>query len=78
VLAWEVLNIRKSFFNMHPESGNPWYKQIIADSWTSKLLFWTIILGYISMFPLIYIPVLNKTAFRHGPISWEWGLGIAD
>ena len=29
------------------------------------------------MFPVIYIPVLNDTVFKHGPITWEWAVVIS-
>lgn len=27
-----------------------------------------------TVFPIIYIPVINSKVFKHAPISWEWGL----
>ena len=30
--------------------------------------------GFITLFPLIYIPVLNTVVFKHAPIDWEWGI----
>lgn len=31
-------------------------------------------IGFISIFPIIYIPGLNTVVFKHAPISWEWGI----
>jgi hypothetical protein len=30
--------------------------------------------GWITMFPILYIPVLNDVVFKHKPITWEWGI----
>lgn len=30
--------------------------------------------GLLTPFPIIYIPVINQTVFRHDRLSWEWGL----
>jgi hypothetical protein len=29
------------------------------------------VIGFILIFPLIYIPVINDVVFLHAPISWE-------
>ena len=76
-LAWEMVNMRRSFFRMQPKTKHPW-TQWLRDVWRNKFLFWTIIAGFITIFPLIYIPVINDVVFLHDPISWEWGIVFAE
>lgn len=72
-LAWEMVNMRRSFFRMQPKS-KLYFTQWMHDVWRNKFLFWAIMAGIITMFPIIYIPGLNRVVFRHSPISWEWGI----
>jgi hypothetical protein len=30
--------------------------------------------GFITIFPTLYIPVINHDVFKHTGISWEWGI----
>ncbi|CAD6928356.1 unnamed protein product [Tilletia laevis] len=72
LLAWEVLDLRRSLFRMRKTTV--WYRQFFADVWSNKFLFWCIVGGFISVFPIIYIPGLNDVVFLHRPISWEWAV----
>ncbi|KAH7316910.1 potassium/sodium efflux P-type ATPase [Stachybotrys elegans] len=72
-LAWEMIDMRRSFFRMQPDSKR-YLTQWMFDVWRNQFLFWAIILGFVTLFPLIYIPTLNTTVFRHVGISWEWGI----
>ncbi|QUC22524.1 uncharacterized protein UV8b_06765 [Ustilaginoidea virens] len=72
-LAWEMVNMRRSFFRMQPKSKK-YFTQWILDAWRNKFLFWSIVAGFVSMFPIIYIPGLNTVVFKHSGISWEWGI----
>lgn len=76
ILAWEVVDMRRSFFRMKPETDEP-FKQFFRDIWGNKFLFWSIIFGFASTFPVVYIPVINDKVFLHKPISFEWGIAIA-
>ncbi|ODQ81818.1 hypothetical protein BABINDRAFT_170455 [Babjeviella inositovora NRRL Y-12698] len=76
VLAWECIDMRLSLFKMHPESETP-YTQFFKDVWKNQFLFWSVIGGFVSVFPVVYIPVINDKVFLHAPISWEWGLAMA-
>jgi magnesium-transporting ATPase (P-type) len=40
----------------------------------NKFLFWAVIAGLLTPFPIIYIPFINRVVFRHLPLTWEWGL----
>ncbi|KAI9925363.1 hypothetical protein AWENTII_011839 [Aspergillus wentii] len=72
-LAWEMVNMRRSFFRMQPKSKK-YFTQWMYDVWRNKFLFWSIMAGWITMFPILYIPVLNDVVFKHKPITWEWGI----
>ncbi|KAF7555453.1 hypothetical protein G7Z17_g2103 [Cylindrodendrum hubeiense] len=72
-LAWEMVNMRRSLFRMQPKS-NKHFTQWMHDVWRNQFLFWSIVAGFVTMFPLIYIPTLNTVVFKHAPISWEWGI----
>jgi potassium/sodium efflux P-type ATPase len=72
-LAWEMVNMRRSFFRMQPKSKK-YFTQWMHDVWRNPFLFWAIVAGFVTMFPIIYIPGLNTVVFKHAPISWEWGI----
>lgn len=72
-LAWEMIDMRRSFFRMQPGSKK-YFTQWMLDVWRNQFLFWAIILGFVTLFPLLYIPKLNTVIFKHSPISWEWGI----
>nr|AAZ04389.1 putative P-type ATPase sodium pump [Torulaspora delbrueckii] len=76
ILAWEVIDLRRSFFRMQPETDTP-YTQFFKDIWSNKFLFWSVILGFITAFPVVYIPVINTKVFLHQAISYEWGIAFA-
>ena len=72
-LAWQMVDMRRSFFRMQPGS-NKYFTQWFIDVWRNKFLFWSIMAGFITIFPVLYIPVINDTVFKHKGISWEWGI----
>ncbi|KAI9375958.1 hypothetical protein BJX61DRAFT_24135 [Aspergillus egyptiacus] len=72
-LAWEMVNMRRSFFRMQPGSKK-YFTQWMFDIWRNQFLFWAIIAGFILVFPVLYIPVINHDVFKHSGISWEWGI----
>ncbi|KAF2629529.1 potassium/sodium eff [Macroventuria anomochaeta] len=72
-LAWEMIDMRRSFFRMQPGSKR-YFTQWIIDVWRNQFLFWAIVTGFVTLFPLIYIPVINTVVFKHAPIDWEWGV----
>ena len=72
-LAWEVVDMRRSFFRMQPGS-KLYFTQWFHDVWRNKFLFWAILFGFVSLFPTLYIPVINHAVFKHTGISWEWGI----
>lgn len=72
-LAWELVDMRRSFFRMQPGSKK-YLTQWIYDVWRNKFLFWAIVGGFVTLFPTLYIPVINHAVFKHTGISWEWGI----
>ncbi|CAR24114.1 KLTH0F08030p [Lachancea thermotolerans CBS 6340] len=76
ILAWEVIDMRRSFFKMQPETDTP-YTQWMKDIWSNQFLFWSVIFGFLSVFPVVYIPVINDDVFKHKGIGYEWGLAFA-
>ncbi|KAK8087603.1 hypothetical protein PG997_002564 [Apiospora hydei] len=72
-LAWEMIDMRRSFFRMQPGSTR-YFTQWARDIWRNQFLFWAVLLGFVTMFPALYIPVLNHAVFKHTGISWEWGV----
>lgn len=72
-LAWEMMDLRKSFFRMQPDSKR-YFTQWMHDIWGNQFLFWGIMAGFVLAFPILYIPVINHQVFKHSSISWEWGI----
>ncbi|KAM5467658.1 putative P-type Na(+) transporter [Microsporum ferrugineum] len=73
VTAWEVKHFSRSLFNLDP-ARYPGTFSIFPTLWRNKFLFWAVAAGFITSFPVIYIPVVNKLVFKHIAISWEWGI----
>ncbi|KAL4917668.1 hypothetical protein BDW62DRAFT_80463 [Aspergillus aurantiobrunneus] len=76
-LAWEMINMRRSFFRMQPGS-KLYFTQWMHDVWRNKFLFCGVMLGFVTIFPALYIPVINDVVFKHTGISWEWGVVIVE
>jgi Na+-exporting ATPase len=72
-LAWELVDMRRSFFRMQPGSKR-YFTQWFYDVWRNQFLFWAIIGGFVTLFPTLYIPVINHAVFKHTGITWEWGI----
>ncbi|KFA59984.1 hypothetical protein S40285_08482 [Stachybotrys chlorohalonatus IBT 40285] len=72
-LAWEMIDMRRSFFRMQPGSKK-YLTQWMYDIWRNQFLFWAVIGGFTTLFATLYIPVLNHAVFKHTGISWEWGI----
>lgn len=77
ILAWECIHPVNSLFYMRQDTDNPWWKQTAIDLWDNQFMFWSVILGFVTVFPVIYIPVINDKVFLHKGIGYEWGLAFA-
>lgn len=51
--------------------------ELFKDLAENRFLFWAVVFGAVSVFPVVYIPVLNRNMFKHTAISWDWGVVIA-
>ncbi|GJJ74324.1 P-type Na+/K+ transporter [Entomortierella parvispora] len=54
------------------QSGWQWSRLKTAQQ--NKTLWLAIVIGAMILFPVIYVPGLNKNVFKHEGISYEWGL----
>ncbi|KAF2148593.1 sodium transport ATPase [Myriangium duriaei CBS 260.36] len=72
-LAWELVDMRRSFFFVQP-GDKPYFTRWLHSISRNKVLFWAIIAGFVFVFPTLYIPVLNDKVFKHKGITWEWGV----
>lgn len=74
-LAWEMMNLRRSFFRMQPQSTY-FFTQWFRDVWRNQFLFRAVVAGFVTIFPIIYIPGLNRVVFKHTAITWEWAIVV--
>ncbi|KAH4985514.1 hypothetical protein HBI76_126300 [Parastagonospora nodorum] len=80
VTAWEVKHFARSLFNMYPSStttpssSSSKIFSIFPTLYRNRFLFFAVMAGLAGMFPIIYIPFLNEKVFKHGRITWEWGV----
>lgn len=72
-LAWEMRDRRRSFFAMQP-GGTKYLTQWATDVYQNKFLFWAVLVGFVTLFPTLYIPVINTVVFKHAGIDWEWAI----
>ncbi|KPM38274.1 Calcium-transporting ATPase 3 [Neonectria ditissima] len=74
VSAWEFKSLRRSMFALNPDDDSrfPFFK----DIYSNRFLFWSVIVGGLSVFPVVYIPFLNHKFFKHTGITWEWALSV--
>ncbi|RYP63773.1 hypothetical protein DL769_006863 [Monosporascus sp. CRB-8-3] len=75
-LAWELVDIRRPFFRMQSESKR-YFTQWAYDVWRDQFLFWAIFVGFATLFPTLYIPVVNHVVFKHTGTSWGWSIVLA-
>lgn len=72
VKSWEVKHFHRSLFAMDDRWTGP--LAVFPTIYHNRFLFWSVVAGFLSTFPLIYIPVLNTQVFRHIGLTWEWGV----
>lgn len=75
VMALEAKHLKFGLFNMNPEHSGP--LSIFYTFTKNRFLFFAVLAGFMTPFPIIYLPVINQRVFRHHPLSWEWGLVFA-
>ncbi|KAI0533206.1 putative sodium P-type ATPase [Xylaria digitata] len=67
ILAWELIDFCRSFFSM-PKGFKAWANHL----WGNPFLFYSVTVVFVSVFPTIYIPAINRVVFLHDGITWEW------
>ena len=73
IAAWEAKHFTRSLFAMNPELWTG-PTSVFKTVCHNRTLFWAVIAGFAFTFPVIYIPAVNEIVFKHGPITWEWGI----
>ncbi|KAK5651582.1 hypothetical protein OQA88_11855 [Cercophora sp. LCS_1] len=76
ITAWEAKHFTRSLFNMHPEKWTGPFS-VFKTVWQNRFLFGAVSAGFVIAFPVVYIPVVNRTVFKHDAITWEWGVVAA-
>jgi len=75
LFAWECKHFERSLFRLNP--GEPFgFRNIFRNVYANQFLFWSVVIAFFSVFPVIYIPVLNETVFKHSAIGWEWAVVV--
>lgn len=74
ISAWEFKDIRRSMFRLNPNDSSKF--PLFKDVYENKFLFWAVVVGAVSVFPVVYIPTINTNVFKHVGISWEWSLVV--
>ncbi|XMA07855.1 hypothetical protein WAI453_000646 [Rhynchosporium graminicola] len=75
ISAWEFKSLRRSMFLLDPTTNSrfPFFK----DVYENKFLFWSVMIGAVSVFPAVYIPYLNTRVLKHTGITWDWTLSFS-
>jgi Na+-exporting ATPase len=74
ISAWEFKSLRRSMFALNPDSDSKF--SFFKDIYGNRFLFYSVVIGALSVFPVVYIPVINTDFFKHKGITWEWALAI--
>lgn len=69
VTALEVKHFSQPLFNLDPTSKHSGPFSIFPTAWRNRFLFWTVLTGFTITFPIVYIPVVNRQAFKHSSIT---------
>ncbi|KAF2468021.1 sodium transport ATPase 5 [Lindgomyces ingoldianus] len=79
VTAWEVKHFSRSLFNLYPNTKSSFLPglSVFPTVWRNRFLFWAVVAGFTIMFPIIYIPIINREVFKHETIGWEWGISFS-
>ena len=76
ISAWEIKSLRRSLFNLDPLNSQGSKFPFFKDIYSNGFLFWSVVIGAVSVFPAVYIPGLNTKVFKHKGITWEWALSF--
>jgi magnesium-transporting ATPase (P-type) len=70
LFAWQLIDSYRSLFDGILRDPIAWSHRLIDN----KPLFWSVVVGFVTVFPTLYIPGLNHDAFLHTGIGKEWGI----
>jgi Na+-exporting ATPase len=78
VTAWEVKHFARSLFNMYPSTTTSSSKalSLFPTLYRNRFLFFAVLAGFLAMFPIVYLPVINTKVFKHSAITWEWAVSF--
>ena len=76
ISAWEIKSLRRSLFNLDPLTCQGSKFPFFKDIYSNGFLFWSVVIGAMSVFPAVYIPGLNTKVFKHKGITWESALSF--
>ncbi|KAG5994871.1 hypothetical protein E4U54_003005 [Claviceps lovelessii] len=74
VTAWEVKHFHRSLFAMDKRWTGPF--SVFKTVYHNIFLFWSVAAGFLATFLVVYIPHVNKYAFKHSGITWEWAIVV--
>jgi Na+-exporting ATPase len=72
VTSWQVKHFHRSLFAMDARWTGP--TSVFKTIYHNRFLFWSVVGGFVMIFPIIYIPQVNTKIFKHEGLSWEWGV----
>ena len=75
ISAWELKSMRRSMFALDPMNTTRKFP-VFHDIYANQFLFWSVVLGALSVFPAVYIPGLSRDVFKHTGITWEWAPAV--
>lgn len=76
ISAWEFKSLRRSLFSLDPATAENSRFPFFKDIYNNRFLFFSVVIGAVSVFPAVYIPGLNTKVFKHTGIGWEWALSF--
>ncbi|KAK6410367.1 hypothetical protein LTR81_015360 [Elasticomyces elasticus] len=78
VMALEAKHLTHSLFNLNPGTESGCLVNKLGMITRNRFLFLAALVGIVTPFPIIYIPVINRVVFRHDHLGGpEWGLVFA-
>ncbi|KAI9152163.1 Calcium-transporting ATPase 3 [Paramyrothecium foliicola] len=72
VTSWQVKHFHRSLFAMDERYKGPF--SVFRTIYHNRFLFWSVVGGFVMIFPIVYIPELNTQVFKHQGLTWEWGV----
>ncbi|KAG5922732.1 hypothetical protein E4U42_005373 [Claviceps africana] len=74
-MAWEAKHFHRSLFAMDRRWAGPF--SVFKTVYHNVFLFWSVVAGFLATLLVIYIPYVNKHAFKHSGLTWEWAIVVS-